>query len=73
MEILKKILDEVYKELIEEFKIPERSDKIRTFDEIEGMVLNFGKEFERRAIEKSIEEQRKKSEQKKTARGAAKS
>ena len=35
MGISKIILDEVYKELIEEFKIPERSHKIRTFDEIE--------------------------------------
>ena len=64
MEISKEILDKVYEELTEELNLPNKSGKIRTFDEIEGQILKFGKEFERRAIEKSLEEQRGKSEKK---------
>ena len=71
MEISKEIMDEVYRELIEEFKVPIKTKGTKTFDEIEGMVLQFGKKFERRVIERSIEDQRRKAEQKKTAQNVA--
>jgi hypothetical protein len=71
MDISKKLLDEVYEELVEEFKLPTNFRRTKTLDEIETMISRFGQEFERRAIEKSIEEQRKKREVKKTAKNAA--
>ncbi len=60
MTISKKILDKVYDELIAEFNIKEGSEKFKTFDEIETSIEKFGREFERRALEKSLEMQQEK-------------
>ena len=65
MEISKEILGKVFEEMMEELNLSNKSKKIQTFEEIEGQVLKFGKEFERRALEETIEEQRKKAEKKK--------
>lgn len=55
MKISKEILDKVYEEMIAEFNIREGGGKFKTFDEIEGSIEKFGREFERRALEKSLE------------------
>lgn len=64
----KQIYDEVYKELTEEFGIKNINEKTGTLDEIEGMVGKFGREFERRVIEKIIEDQREKIDKKKAVK-----
>lgn len=43
-----------------------KGEKYKTFDELEGIVLNIGKKFERRLLEESMKIQEK--EEKKTAR-----
>jgi HD superfamily phosphohydrolase YqeK len=65
MGLSKKLLDKVYDEMIEELKIDEQENGIKTFAEIEEIVHDFGKEFQRRMMEKAIKEQRKRSDKKK--------
>ena len=65
MNIPKEILDEVYNELMNETEIVTEEKTPSTFDEIEGAALNFGKELEKRAIQKMIERKKKTSNVKK--------
>ncbi len=67
MNIPKEILDEVYNELLSELESSSDGGELDTFDEIEGAALRFGRELEKRAIEKMIEKKRKTSEVKKNA------
>lgn len=52
MDKTKKIYDEVYNELIEEFGIEHGKDKPKSLDQLEHDIGKFGKEFERRILEK---------------------
>jgi hypothetical protein len=68
MSIPKRILDEVFEQMMAEYQ--EQSGRsVYTLDELEGKTLQFGQEFERRVLERSIEEQKKGAE-KKTAKSA---
>jgi hypothetical protein len=64
----KQIFDEVYKELSDEFGIKDIRKKPQTLDEIEGMLDRFGREFERRVIEKTTQEQRESVDKKKAVK-----
>jgi len=66
----KQIYDEVYKELLDEFGIENIKEKPQTLDEIENMMARFGKEFERRVIEKTTMEQREDIDKKKAVKNA---
>lgn len=66
MSIPKKIFDEVFNQMMSEHQ-EQTGKSVFTLDEMEGKTLEFGKEFERRVMERSIEEQKKRSE-KKTAK-----
>ena len=67
----KQIYDEAYKEVMEEFGLNDMAGKPGTFDEIENMIDRFGKEFERRVIEKTVHEQREEIDKKKAVKSAA--
>lgn len=60
MMVSKKILDQVYDELIAEFNIKQEAGKFKTFDEIETSIEKFGREFERRALERTLQMKEKK-------------
>jgi hypothetical protein len=52
MKKTKQIYDEVYQELIKDFKISEIEERPRTFDEIETFSEAFGEELKRRILER---------------------
>ena len=67
MNIPKDILNEVYNELMEKLESSTSKEGPDTFDEIEGAALKFGKELEKRAIEKMLERKRNTIDVKKNA------
>ena len=66
----KKIYDEVYNELIEEFDIENSKDKPKTLDQLEHDIGKFGKELERRILEKAAQVQADANDKKKAVKNA---
>ena len=70
MQIPDEILDKIFKEMMEEYKLlaEKTKDEKPTFHNLEGATLKLGKEFEKRILKAALEEERKKnSSQKKNA------
>jgi hypothetical protein len=65
MNIPKDILDEVYNDIMGEFESSGNNEMPETLDDIEGAALKFGREFEKRAIEKFLERKHKTTKVKK--------
>lgn len=65
MKKTREIYDEVYNELMEEFDIKNTKEKPRALDELEKMIDKFGREFERRVLEKTTNSQSKLIDKKK--------
>jgi hypothetical protein len=65
VEKTKEIYDEVYNELMDEFDMINIKEKPRGLDELEKMIDKFGREFERRVLERTAKNQSNKIDKKK--------